>query len=457
MEEDKRYSESLLMSEFTENDIKIMAAIVDSYYKSGASVEIKADVDLSVVGETVSSALKQVGKVKKKISSIRLGGRKKAISILKKSLGVVNIQLNVIKDQNTQLRKELSDVRAELSKCLSGKGEEAVTVGTQKVLVESAMKQVKQVEEESNQIDQLVDETVAESQAAVEKASNAVLESDQEAVNTISQAVDDQKDIQAIQTKMEANGDIPTSIPTAPLAPSQPGYEKPQKWRTDDGDEIKVSPLQATPADEVQEDLQETQGDLFDQLKAAVTAREGRLNPEIESEIAEIARAIQARAGYTFDSRGNIQLLKYTLAASSYRTRTTSRISSVEKKTKSVTRKENMDYYHPSPLRRPERKSTSRKNVGSRARPSRRVPRRKPERVRLSDASLMSSLEETEETRGSRTNTVEKEEDAYDVPDAFSVRGQTKQEEKGIKPIQWVASAYDDDGTEEDEDFDIFF
>jgi len=464
----------LFMSEFTESDVKIMAAIVDSYYStsSGASISVKANVDLSQVGGTLSSALKQAGRVKKKVFGLRMKARKKAGAALRKGLKIADAQLTFISGENAQLRKELSDVRNELSKCLAGEGKLAMTEDTKKIAIESSMKQVDQVVEESAQIDQLIVETREELASAVEEASSAVIEGDKAAVDVINGAIDDQRDIQKIQSEMEESGDIPSAIsavPMAPVAPGQPGYTKPQRWRTSDGDEIKISPEQAASADEVQEDLQDTKGDLFASLREEVARRRrvisGNEDEDAEAEISAAGDILnrvlemQINAGYHMTSP----------AAKVPEIRRASADSEVLGKT---TRRRNQPYFRSSPLRKApvEKEETDRKTTTvisktkikvSKASARRRsaVPlvrrKRRPamhksenRKPMNSSASLMSTLDDSEETRTEDTL-------AYEVPDAYST-ARAREREEQRKPSRLIEVSSEGSSEEEDDD-DLFF
>lgn len=307
-----------VMSEFTEEDIKIMSAIVNRHYKSGLKFSAKANVDISPLGGTISSSLKQLRNVSKKVSKIRLDARKRAIEILKKNIAVVNFQLKFIKDQNSDLRRELGDVKKELNSCYNPKDEASVmTPAAKNIAIESAMKQVSQVYDESSQIDSLIDETLKESEKAEKEASSSVLKGEKGALEELDDAIEDQKDIQKIQTEMEKAGDIPKSIsaiPKAPIAPGQEGYIKPQIWKTSDGEKIKITPEQAAGADEIQEELVEEKKDLLSALRDAIGKRRESIDPvDSESNIMKTIMEIRSRAGYPLKKNDTLKKKIYKI------------------------------------------------------------------------------------------------------------------------------------------------
>lgn len=463
--------DDFLMSELTKDDMHIMASIADVYFASGAhgggtAVSLRADVDISQAGLVIKSALKQYGGAINKVLGARIKGRVKAIKILREALGVADAQLSFIRRENTQLRKELADVRRELADCGSGKkDDEDMTDEAQMVAIQSAMDQVAQVENESKQIDRLVDSTRNEIAESVREASSAVVEGEKEAVDDLNEAIDDQKDLQEIQTRMEESGDIPPVLSAVPEAPTAPGtnvFTRPQDWATVKGDKISASPSQVAGSDEVAEVLQETKQDLISQIQE----RTKNMLPEddTKSQIGQVNEKIhqmQVDAGYHQPAPVKRATVPRTQRARDTSLASPSKVNATtQPKKKAATAKDSTKdspaRTRASPLTPVKRSPMARKTVAKKT----RQPRRKKPIMRRqlagrksmsSSSSLMSGLGDTEETRDEESSS-----STYDVPDAFSVTSSKAQEQLVASEVREEPGALDFSSEDEDDD-DIFF
>jgi hypothetical protein len=275
------------VSEFTENDMKAMYNVLDAYYTSDglarkAKRKAKQALVQSLFGRTVTSAIAQAKRVDRAMAKAQREARTQANLQMQKSAKVLDIQLKFIgEDMYDRKRDELDDITARIESLESKLGSgEPLPTSVLKTELESIKNDINDVQEEDDQQKNLIVSMRDHIKETVTEAREKVAEGDKKAVEIVKEANEEQEDLVEIEQEMRNNGDIPSTfsdVPDAPPPPGHPDFTKPQNWRTQDGDVVKVTPQQAAVAEEVKDSLQESEKNLFDSLKEAVTSRHERM------------------------------------------------------------------------------------------------------------------------------------------------------------------------------------
>jgi len=248
------------VSEFTESDMKAMYNVLDAYYTSDGLAryveKAKKAIAQTRFGAIVTSAIAQAKRVDRAMAKAQREARTQANLQMQKSAKVLDIQLKFIgEDMYDRKRDELDDITARIesleTKLDSG---EPLPTSVLKTELKSIKNDVTDVQEEDDQQKNLVVSMRDHIKETVTEARETVAEGDKKAVKIVKEAIEEQKDLVEIEQEMRKDGDIPSTfsdVPDAPPAPGHPDFTKPQNWRTQDGDVVKVTPQQAAVAEEV--------------------------------------------------------------------------------------------------------------------------------------------------------------------------------------------------------------
>jgi hypothetical protein len=281
------------VSEFTENDMKAMYNVLDAYYTSDGLAryveKAKKAIAQTRFGAIVTSAIAQAKRVDRAMAKAQREARTQANLQMQKSAKVLDIQLKFIgEDMYDRKRDELDDITARIESLESKLGSgEPLPTSVLKTELESIKNDINDVQEQDDQQKNLVVSMRDHIKETVTEARETVAEGDKKAVEIVKEAIEEQEDLVEIEQEMRNDGDIPSTfsdVPNAPPPPGHPNFTKPQNWRTQDGDVVKVTPQQAAVAGEVKDSLQESEKNLFDSLEEAVTLRRKRMGLDEEKD-----------------------------------------------------------------------------------------------------------------------------------------------------------------------------
>jgi hypothetical protein len=240
--------------------------------KDRGSFKISGEADFSPLEKTIKSGVKQVTSVTKKVEKTRRKGVGKALKIYRDASGVTRAQLKELQRQNKQLKDELADVRRELQDCLGEKGSSKLTPKSKQVKVQSALSQVEDIANEADEMAALLKETEEANDAVEEAASEAILDSAIESLDELDQAIEDVKDDVDINQNLEETGEMPAEISAIPGAPPAPALTKVVQYTTRDGDTIQGTPQQFASAQVTAAELNAKRKEIIAETSEAIDA-----------------------------------------------------------------------------------------------------------------------------------------------------------------------------------------
>jgi hypothetical protein len=283
----KNSSSSSISSDIAHSDAKFrLGPIKFGLKRDNNIIKARMSVDTEFEKSTMN-AVKQVMEKVRPVYEERLKHAERAAKMLTQTTLINKKQLEALENQIKELKNENEDVKRELIKCQQekkgGSGGIKLDKDTQKILVESAMKQTKHVDEEVNQMEKIIKASKESIDKGVRDAMNTIEKGERLAAMMIQEADSQASEIQEIKENMEKKGQIPTDISNIPEAPPAPNFDKPQSVsilkKGREVDRINLTPRNASVADAVKAAIVEEKTDLFSQLRRAVEDRRTWIEP----------------------------------------------------------------------------------------------------------------------------------------------------------------------------------